>query len=227
MFLTHAAPAASNRKKREQSSRAGANRSSDMRRRGFTLIELLVVIAIIAILAAILFPAFAKARESARKASCMSNLKQIGIGMMQYTQEYDERYPEVKAPTIPPDPAIPDFPVLLNSYLKSRDLYKCASASEGNMWKVATWPDGVESFSSYGLNQFLVQPALSLADVKSPVSTVAGSDSDIELIAFFGQVTKVGEQRHGGGVNMLFADGHAKFRLNAKGGADLIFDPLL
>jgi prepilin-type N-terminal cleavage/methylation domain-containing protein/prepilin-type processing-associated H-X9-DG protein len=60
---------------------------------GFTLIELLVVIAIIAILAAILFPVFARARESARRASCMSNLKQIGLGIMQYVQDYDERYP--------------------------------------------------------------------------------------------------------------------------------------
>jgi len=68
-------------------------RSTNLRR-GFTLIELLVVIAIIAILAAILFPAFAKARENARRASCMSNLKQIGIGIMQYTQDYDETYPQ-------------------------------------------------------------------------------------------------------------------------------------
>lgn len=62
-------------------------------KRGFTLIELLVVIAIIAILAAILFPVFARARDNARRASCMSNLKQIGLGFMQYTQDYDERYP--------------------------------------------------------------------------------------------------------------------------------------
>ncbi len=61
--------------------------------KGFTLIELLVVIAIIAILAAILFPVFARARENARRASCMSNLKQVGLTMMQYTQDYDERYP--------------------------------------------------------------------------------------------------------------------------------------
>lgn len=63
-------------------------------KRGFTLIELLVVIAIIAILAAILFPAFAKARESARRISCVNNLKQIGMGILQYRQEYDEKSPK-------------------------------------------------------------------------------------------------------------------------------------
>lgn len=62
-------------------------------KKGFTLIELLVVIAIIAILAAILFPVFARARENARRASCQSNLKQIGLGILQYAQDYDERYP--------------------------------------------------------------------------------------------------------------------------------------
>ena len=60
-----------------------------MRRKGFTLIELLVVIAIIAILAAILFPVFARARENARKANCLSNMKQIGLGMQMYAQDYD------------------------------------------------------------------------------------------------------------------------------------------
>lgn len=64
-------------------------RTSD--RRAFTLIELLVVIAIIAILAAILFPVFARAREKARQASCSSNLKQLGLAFIQYTQDYDER----------------------------------------------------------------------------------------------------------------------------------------
>ncbi|RYG72101.1 DUF1559 domain-containing protein [bacterium] len=62
-------------------------------RRAFTLIELLVVIAIIAILAAILFPVFGRARENARRSSCQSNLKQIGLGIIQYTQDYDEKMP--------------------------------------------------------------------------------------------------------------------------------------
>lgn len=64
-----------------------------MKRKGFTLIELLVVIAIIAILAAILFPVFARARESARQSSCLNNQKQLSTGLMMYVQDYDERYP--------------------------------------------------------------------------------------------------------------------------------------
>ena len=67
--------------------------SASNRKSAFTLIELLVVIAIIAILAAILFPVFARARENARRSSCQSNLKQIGLGILQYTQDYDEKYP--------------------------------------------------------------------------------------------------------------------------------------
>src|SRR5476649_2802466 len=70
----------------------------------FTLIELLVVIAIIAILAAILFPVFARARENARRASCQSNLKQIGLGITQYCQDYDERMPIVVSQVTSPIP---------------------------------------------------------------------------------------------------------------------------
>ena len=70
-----------------------------MKRNAFTLIELLVVIAIIAILAAILFPVFAKARESARKTSCLSNMKQIGTASLMYAQDFDESYPDSRAST--------------------------------------------------------------------------------------------------------------------------------
>ena len=69
------------------------NRRTNHGKTAFTLIELLVVIAIIAILAAILFPVFARARENARRTSCLSNMKQIGLGMLQYTQDYDETLP--------------------------------------------------------------------------------------------------------------------------------------
>jgi len=74
-------------------------------RKGFTLIELLVVIAIIAILAAILFPVFAQARESARTISCLSNEKQVSLAILQYVQDYDERFPTAIYDLAPSDPA--------------------------------------------------------------------------------------------------------------------------
>ncbi len=90
--------------------------------RAFTLIELLVVIAIIAILAAILFPVFARARENARRASCQSNLKQIMLGYMQYTQDYDEKVPAAYYYTT-------GWYNTMYPYIKSTQIYKCPSDS--------------------------------------------------------------------------------------------------
>ena len=112
-----------------------------MRKRGFTLIELLVVIAIIAILAAILFPVFARAREKARQSACLSNLKQMGLALMQYVQDYDGTYPNAVIAGCHYDAAYPSedgimrpwernisgYPVVLMPYVKNRQIFFCPS----------------------------------------------------------------------------------------------------
>ena len=107
--------------------------------RGFTLIELLVVIAIIAILAAILFPVFAQAREKARQTSCSSNLKQIGTAMLMYVQDYDETYPNRRfEPFDPSDNNLRyddhSLRSVIQPYVKNWDVFVCpqAVARDGN-----------------------------------------------------------------------------------------------
>ncbi len=99
------------------------------RRRGFTLIELLVVIAIIAILAAILFPVFAQAREKARQTACLSNAKQMGNALMMYCQDYDELLFIGANGNAAPDPSR-IWTEALYPYYKSRDVLNCPSASK-------------------------------------------------------------------------------------------------
>lgn len=135
--------------------RSSVRRRAFSSRRGFTLIELLVVIAIIAILAAILFPVFAQAREKARQTACLSNTKQLGAGIMLYLQDNDELFfptvTERTAPTTVADTSAARFPwtirAKLDPYLKNQAVFKCPSASD--------WPDPTPSnwwFSDYGFN---------------------------------------------------------------------------
>src|SRR5919205_3400091 len=93
--------------------------------RAFTLIELLVVIAIIAILAAILFPVFAQAREKARQTACLSNTKQLGLGIMQYVQDYDGYYPYVRVLSTPNS----NWGNAIYPYVKSTQVFVCPSNS--------------------------------------------------------------------------------------------------
>jgi prepilin-type N-terminal cleavage/methylation domain-containing protein/prepilin-type processing-associated H-X9-DG protein len=103
-------------------------------RRGFTLIELLVVIAIIAILAAILFPVFARAREAARATSCRSNLKQIGTSLRMYSQDYDEYLTPAFVYYVP-GTSLAWYPDLLNPYVKNAGIWYCPSDTR----RVTTW----------------------------------------------------------------------------------------
>src|SRR5207247_9853304 len=103
------------------------------RSKGFTLIELLVVIAIIAILAAMLFPVFAQAREQTRKAACSSNVKQIAVGILMYAQDYDERLPlfyGCRLPVTDPHSVTAGLIVSTQPYIKNWRVHDCLSADQ-------------------------------------------------------------------------------------------------
>lgn len=123
---------------------------------GFTLIELLVVIAIIALLAAILFPVFARARENARRSSCASNLRQIGLGIIQYEQDYDNFFPYGESN---PRPDVPPGGYWVNNYwywqqavqpyVQSYQIFRCPSQKQST-----TYPN--PNIGHYGANTFLM-----------------------------------------------------------------------
>ena len=123
-------------------------------KRGFTLIELLVVIAIIAILAAILFPVFAQAREKARQSACISNLKQISLAVLQYTQDYDETYPPSEDGTNAP------WHNFVQPYIKNGDTFNGVAYGRGGVWSCPSWPDSGTAMDSqgqrYGANDMFV-----------------------------------------------------------------------
>ncbi|RYX86856.1 DUF1559 domain-containing protein [bacterium] len=142
------------------------SRFPSRKQNAFTLIELLVVIAIIAILAAILFPVFARARENARRTSCLSNQKQIGLGFMQYFQDNDEQFPPNKGETAWPQGAV-------QPYLKSIQILRCPG-DQGPKWSVT--PLAVAT-TSYVLNGFF--PASAPSTSTTP-STNPWSDPSIK-----------------------------------------------
>jgi prepilin-type N-terminal cleavage/methylation domain-containing protein/prepilin-type processing-associated H-X9-DG protein len=180
-------------------------------KRGFTLIELLVVIAIIAILAAMLFPVFAQAREKARQATCLSNVHQLAQAALMYAQDYDERFIGYYAGS--------DRKQLLYPYTRSGA--NNADANGNQLWYCpSTEYPGRQA--SYGFNTDL--NFLPLAMVNHPADKVMLSDAGINdqgqpilsthdyppsALSFAG----IGrpDPRHSGGVDVGFMDGHAKW----------------
>jgi prepilin-type N-terminal cleavage/methylation domain-containing protein/prepilin-type processing-associated H-X9-DG protein len=194
--------------------------SGTARRKGFTLIELLVVIAIIAILAAILFPVFARARENARRASCQSNLKQIGLGFAQYTQDYDEKFPMADGTY-----ANGWASSQLVPYMKSTQIYGCPSDSA-----ITNGGTPITSNTySYGYNDIIgghytnANPPVAVAAPFAGVNLSALDSSSLTVLNYEVAAPASGTQsvahavavadskRHLDGVNYGFADGHVKW----------------
>ena len=138
-------------------------------KRGFTLIELLVVIAIIAILAAILFPVFARAREKARQTSCLSNVKQIGLGILMYTQDYDEMIPMLYSRS---DLGHTGIEWLIQPYVANYQIFDCPSS---NLRRSHT--SRYQSFSyGYNVGLFRSNSTRASAEVRRPAEIVAMGD---------------------------------------------------
>lgn len=192
-----------------------------MKRRGFTLIELLVVIAIIAILAAILFPVFARAREKARQSSCLSNMKQLGLGMLMYAQDYDE----LLAMYAPSTYAYNWFNSIA-PYIKNDQIFKCPSAAQfvrayGVNYPHVSWVGGASPLAQ------IQRPAGVAMLFETEGQDAAGVISNLYLAYCMGYgasphyalgsiswavqngIPTAG--RHNEGLNVCYVDGHSKW----------------
>lgn len=185
-------------------------------KKGFTLIELLVVIAIIAILAAILFPVFSKAREKARQAACISNLKQLGLAAKMYTNDWDETFPMsvyfTGANTV-------TFYHELDPYIKNRQIYQCPSKPKALYVPAIPFPNPLPgpNYVSYMFNYAVFEdgpnnpltgaddPPVRLPEIKYPAHTVMCYDGNL-AINFDSPV----DARHNETAVANFVDGHTK-----------------
>ncbi len=196
-------------------------------RKGFTLIELLVVIAIIAILAAILFPVFARAREKARQTSCLSNVKELGLGLLMYMQDYDETFVRTSANDMVAWAAAGNHWSVwyraIMPYVKNDQIYVCPSdgatnsarwSTSGTTWDESTTAAGQWYFPlSYGVNHN--QGGQKEALVAYPAET----GMVFECIAILCYESTTWEPRsyirdaarHNDGFNACMFDGHAKW----------------
>jgi prepilin-type N-terminal cleavage/methylation domain-containing protein/prepilin-type processing-associated H-X9-DG protein len=167
---------------------------------GFTLIELLVVIAIMSILASILFPVFARAREKARETRCTSNLRQLGLALHMYAEDFDGLLPLANEYPAPPPPADgyhqgpPGIADVLEPYMRNRQVLRCPSDKD-RMWET----QGVSYDYGYGgLDVGMPPQPIDSPWTRAPASVVIAGDYSPDW--------------HTKGTNCLYADGHVKMK---------------
>ena len=192
-------------------------------KRGFTLIELLVVIAIIAILAAILFPVFARAREKARQSSCLSNVKQLQLAILMYVQDYDDRFCLGRQTMYGISAtAYRYWYQLMEPYVKNNQIWYCPShdksaSAVGYGWNIYGRTSG-NGMGYYDDNIYTYTgQRLSLAEIPYPASTINIGDQYLLDDAHSGRgyiylTSQSGYSNlHNGGGNYGYVDGHAKW----------------
>ena len=184
---------------------------------GFTLVELLVVIAIIAVLMSILLPAVQRARDRGRSAKCLSNIKQMGIALKMYNNQYDDYYPDYD---LPGDANQTGWFRHLDKYHDNRGVFECPSAVLQEFTKYGL----AYGYNYPGLGDWYASPPIKIREgmVKEPSNTIAVADSDEDQI--WDSVIKAREwypydmyhvtKRHFKGANICFADGSGRWYLH-------------